>query len=511
MTVLQGDSKTSSFIQCHYQILQIPIDADAETIKKAYRKLALRYHPDKNNNNNINNGSNRNSNDSVEDEKPMLLSSSISSSLEDTNHMFRQVQQAYECLSDPQERRWYDDHRDAILRGWGSRNHQDNDDHNDNDDDPLNLLFDPLPYMHASCYHGYTDGHGDFFQVYQQVFASIAQDENPDTANTASTDVTDDDDKSNDTNDNQGKNDAGENSYPSFGDSHSSWGTVSTFYQYWLSYTTNRNFAWVDIYDIREAPDRRHRRAMQEQNQKYRKDAKKNHIANVIALVTFVQRRDPRVKSYQQQQATEKAHREQQQILVAQQKKEEIMLAREKWRIENEKEMARMEAQDLDAGRIRLADLNDDDDDDDDDANEYGGKKKKKNSKKKKGKMKITFDNENNNEKLTHTRQNELVENIIPSANNNSNDINFEYGQNDELSSPSYPCNEKEPELNNHVGEFDTRTHSCSDYHDDDHDQESWCCECCRKVFRSHGQLDNHLKSKKHKEMFKKFQSVTSE
>jgi molecular chaperone DnaJ len=32
----------------YYEILGVARDADAETIKKSYRKLALQYHPDRN-------------------------------------------------------------------------------------------------------------------------------------------------------------------------------------------------------------------------------------------------------------------------------------------------------------------------------------------------------------------------------------------------------------------------------------------------------------------------------
>ena len=57
-------------IQCHYDVLGVPRDADQATIKKHHRKMALKYHPDKN----------------LGDESAA--------------EKFRLVQQAYECLSD---------------------------------------------------------------------------------------------------------------------------------------------------------------------------------------------------------------------------------------------------------------------------------------------------------------------------------------------------------------------------------------------------------------------------
>lgn len=37
----------------YYEILSIPFDADAQTIKKSYRALSLKWHPDKNPNKNV--------------------------------------------------------------------------------------------------------------------------------------------------------------------------------------------------------------------------------------------------------------------------------------------------------------------------------------------------------------------------------------------------------------------------------------------------------------------------
>ena len=62
----------------YYEVLGIARDADAGTIKKAYRKLAKKYHPD------INPG------DKAAEQK------------------FKEATDAYNVLSDPEKRKLYD-------------------------------------------------------------------------------------------------------------------------------------------------------------------------------------------------------------------------------------------------------------------------------------------------------------------------------------------------------------------------------------------------------------------
>lgn len=72
----------------YYKILQVDKNATDDDLKKAYRKLAMKWHPDKNPNNK-----------------------------KEAEAKFKQISEAYEVLSDSQKRAVYDQHGEEGLKG----------------------------------------------------------------------------------------------------------------------------------------------------------------------------------------------------------------------------------------------------------------------------------------------------------------------------------------------------------------------------------------------------------
>uniref|UniRef100_A0A8C0GIL8 DnaJ homolog subfamily C member 21 n=1 Tax=Chelonoidis abingdonii TaxID=106734 RepID=A0A8C0GIL8_CHEAB len=274
-------------MKCHYEVLGLARDASDEELKRAYRRLALRWHPDKNLEN-----------------------------ADEAAEQFKLIQAAYDVLSDPQERAWYDNHREALLKGGLDGEYQ---------DDSLDLLR----YFTVNCYSGYDDDEEGFFAVYRQVFENIAKEE---MEYISQEDIEE---------------------FPTFGYSQSDYDkVVHPFYAYWQSFCTQKNFAWKEEYDTRQASNRWEKRAMEKENKKTRDKARKERNELVRQLVAFIRKRDKRVQAHRkliEEQNAEKARKAEElrrqqklkQAKLGEQYKEQSWIAMS----DLERELQQMEAQ----------------------------------------------------------------------------------------------------------------------------------------------------------------------
>ncbi|XP_054714097.1 dnaJ homolog subfamily C member 21-like [Uloborus diversus] len=236
-------------MKCHYEVLGVDISCTADDLKKAYRKLALEWHPDKN-----------------------------LDRLEEAKETFQSIQQAYEILTDPQERAWYDRHRDDILRGGAEEAYKDD-------------CLDVYQFFNTGCFKGYNDDEKGFYTVYREVFEKIAAEDQP---------FIDDEEE--------------DIQVPSFGYSHSSYEeVVHNFYAYWQSYCTYKSYSWNDKFDLTEARKsgvgRQMLRLMEKENKKLRDQHKKQRNEEIRELVAFVRKRDKRVQAHKKKMEEIKAEK----------------------------------------------------------------------------------------------------------------------------------------------------------------------------------------------------------
>ncbi|NLM99866.1 MAG: DnaJ domain-containing protein, partial [Campylobacteraceae bacterium] len=105
----------------YYEILEISKNANGDEIKKAYRKLALKYHPDQNQG----------------DKK--------------AEDRFKLINEAYQALSDPEKRTLYDRYGKEGLDSQGFRHYS-----NQNYED----IMDDLGSIFESVFGSSFSGHG---------------------------------------------------------------------------------------------------------------------------------------------------------------------------------------------------------------------------------------------------------------------------------------------------------------------------------------------------------------
>ncbi|PPD88191.1 hypothetical protein GOBAR_DD14895 [Gossypium barbadense] len=238
--------------RCLYEVLGLFRDCSQDEIRFAYKKLALQRHPDK------------------------LVQSGLSQA--EATAQFQELVHAYEVLSDPKERSWYDSHRSQILFA----------DRNTSANSPVPDLFS---FFSNTVYSGYSDSGRGFYKVYSDLFSKIYANE----INFArklglGLDIV--------------------KEAPLMGNLESPYGQVTAFYNYWLGFSTVMDFVWVDEYDAMAGPNRKSRRVMEEENKKLRKKAKREYNETVRGLAEFVKKRDKRVIDMSERLARVKAYEE---------------------------------------------------------------------------------------------------------------------------------------------------------------------------------------------------------
>ncbi|KAI8809302.1 DnaJ domain-containing protein [Cladochytrium replicatum] len=257
---------------CYYDLLGVARTATSDELKKAYRRKALELHPDKN----------------IE-------------RIEEATRLFAEVQQAYEILSDDQERAWYDSHREAILRDEESES--DSDSGKPGAGRPRrphtsSLRTDQLmKYFSTSCFRGIVENDtSSFFGVYSAIFERILSEELDAMTN---------------------DNEAGAAELPDISFIPiNSWSTevsdnaIRQFYSFFGGFASIKSFRWYDEYRLSDAPDRRVRRLLEKHNLKARETAKREFSETVRRLSQYVKKRDPRWKAVMDRANKEKEQKE---------------------------------------------------------------------------------------------------------------------------------------------------------------------------------------------------------
>eukprot|EP00484_Ammonia_sp_Unknown_P021216 CAMPEP_0197038830 /NCGR_PEP_ID=MMETSP1384-20130603/15715_1 /TAXON_ID=29189 /ORGANISM="Ammonia sp." /LENGTH=666 /DNA_ID=CAMNT_0042469325 /DNA_START=141 /DNA_END=2141 /DNA_ORIENTATION=- len=222
--------------RCLYEILEVARSANQDELKLAYKKQARQWHPDRNLNNE-----------------------------EEATQRFKEINEAYEILSDKHERAWYDANRDAILRGIDKNEilkMKENDDY----DPDINLM----PYFNPFVFASFDDDdENGFYNVYSNAFQQIIEIERLSKKKT-----------------------------PGFGDSNLPYHKMKEFYEFWEEFESRRSFQFASKYNLNDAENRRIRKLMHKENRKLMDSKRKKWEQSILRLVAFVKKRDPRFRNY---------------------------------------------------------------------------------------------------------------------------------------------------------------------------------------------------------------------
>ncbi|CCE79425.1 Piso0_001487 [Millerozyma farinosa CBS 7064] len=262
---------------CYYELLGVESDASDVDLKKAYRRKALQLHPDKNRDR-----------------------------IEEATEQFALIRAAYDVLSDPQERAWYDNHKSQILR---------EDEAFDVEDVELVIpsisVDEILRHFNPSLYTRMDDSIHGFYKAAGRLFERLASEEVSHAKQQGLKDFS----KYLDDSPNVDAIDESLLLYPRFGNSKSDYiSSVREFYNKWTSFSSVKTFNWKDEYRSSMAPDRKTRRLMEKENKRARDAARKEYNETVRNFVMFIKKRDPRVKKGVQDFEKLKKKKQQQEV-----------------------------------------------------------------------------------------------------------------------------------------------------------------------------------------------------
>ncbi|CAO1630202.1 unnamed protein product [Parajaminaea phylloscopi] len=263
----------------YYEILQVEPTATADEIKKRYRLLALKHHPDKN-----------------------------PDRVEEATKYFHKLQEAFEILSDEQERAWYDTNRERYLNGEFDDTELDEEafqsfQQGKEAPKPAGSSSPGLTPRHLMRFFDpqlatdFGDSDSSYFGTYRRLFERLAEEEIAAAVY-------------------PGEEDGGpppRSAYPSFGYSHTPFvankldstvhqSPARDFYTVFLNFQTRKSMGWLDRYRLAEAPDRRVKRLMEKENKRAREAGRREYNDTIRALAMFVRKRDPRYKAHTEAQ-----------------------------------------------------------------------------------------------------------------------------------------------------------------------------------------------------------------
>ena len=245
----------------YYQILgleELFLNAGPDDFRKAYRKLAKLYHPDKNQDNISLEGINENDKEEekkIEKEEEKIILTEEQKKQKEINDKWLKIKEAYEVLLDPEKRKKYDS----------------------------TIQFDDTIPKEKE----YNEK--EFFRTFGPVFLknSIWSKKKP---------------------------------VPKIGDLETPLEKVKKFYKFWSNFQSWRDFTVEGEYNIEEASSRYEKRQMLKENRKMKASLLKEEKIRIDKLTQLAYKCDPRIKA--EEEKLKKIREEEKKLRIIQKQKE---------------------------------------------------------------------------------------------------------------------------------------------------------------------------------------------